>query len=61
MDFLITLLDAIAEPLAVVGGSALLATVTKNTARDTRWQPLLSFINALGANFGRARNDYTRD
>ncbi len=57
MELLFEVLNQIAGPLAVVGGSAILAIFTKN-ASNNRWMNLaLKAINLLGANLGRASND----
>ncbi len=41
----------------IIGGFAVLATMTKNESDNTVFNILLKGINFLGANMGRARND----
>lgn len=43
--------------LMVVGGFAILATLTANTADDKAVAWMLKIINFLGANWGKAKND----
>lgn len=42
---------------SVVGGFALIATLTPNKSDDTVIQQILNAVNFLGANFGKAKND----
>ncbi len=41
---------------AIIGGFAILATMTKNETDNKVFGWLLSIINVAGANFGRAKN-----
>ena len=41
---------------SIVGGFAVLATLTPNRSDDKYLQYLLDFINVLGANFGKSKN-----
>jgi hypothetical protein len=52
-----TFLEILKAAGAIVGGFALLATMTKNPTDDTVASWLLKLINFLGANFGRAQNE----
>lgn len=54
------LLSVWVEPvLAVIGGFAVVATVTPNKVDDRILQILMDLVNFLGANFGKAKNDPT--
>lgn len=65
MDFLTTILDILGEHgstlfeslIQVVGGFALLATVTANQTDDKIVNSILKVINFLGGNVGKAKND----
>lgn len=46
--------------LAVIGAFAVLATFTPNKFDDKIIQFILDFINFLGGNFGKAKNDSTK-
>ena len=43
--------------IAVVGGFAMLATLTPNKSDDAIVQRVLDMINFLAANFGKSAND----
>ena len=42
---------------SIVGGFAVLASLTPNKSDDRIVQVILDFVNFLGANFGKAKND----
>lgn len=48
---------AVGGLISVVGGFALLATLTPNRSDDRIVQIILDVVNFLGANLGRSKND----
>ena len=42
---------------SIVGGFAILASLTPNKSDDRIVQMILDVVNFLGANFGKAKND----
>ena len=50
----IAILSSVAS---IVGGFAVLASLTPNKSDDRIVQIILDFVNFLGANFGKAKND----
>lgn len=42
--------------VSIVGGFAIIATMTKNQSDDRIVQMLLDAVNFLGANFGKSKN-----
>ena len=54
MDNFVSILSAVAS---IVGGFAVLASLTPNKSDDRIVQMILDVVNFLGANFGKAKND----
>jgi hypothetical protein len=54
MDNYVSILSAVAS---IVGGFAVLASLTPNKSDDRIVQMILDMVNFLGANFGKAKND----
>ncbi len=54
MDNYVSILSAVAS---IVGGFAILASLTPNKSDDRIVQMILDVVNFLGANFGKAKND----
>lgn len=54
---LVNWLEALEAIGAIIGGFALLATMTKNESDNKVFNWAMMVVNFLGANFGRARND----
>tara|TARA_R100000152_G_C6738587_1_gene162552 strand:+ start:885 stop:1076 length:192 start_codon:yes stop_codon:yes gene_type:complete len=54
MDNYVSILSAVAS---IVGGFAVLASLTPNKSDDRIVQMILDVVNFLGANFGKAKND----
>ena len=49
--------EILAAAASVVGGFAVLASLTPNKSDDRIVQILLDIVNFRGANFGKAKND----
>ena len=60
MDQIVAIINNMVEALpalaAIVGGFALLATLTPNKSDDKIVQTILDVVNFLGANLGKAKN-----
>jgi len=54
MDNYVSILSAVAS---IVGGFAVIASLTPNKSDDRIVQMILDVVNFLGANFGKAKND----
>ena len=54
MDNYVSILSAVAS---IVGGFAVIASLTLNKSDDRIVQMILDVVNFLGANFGKAKND----
>ena len=54
MDNYVSILSAVAS---IVGGFAVIASLTPNNSDDRIVQMILDVVNFLGANFGKAKND----
>ena len=50
----VSILSAVAS---IVGGFAVIASLTPNKSDDRIVQMILDVVNFLGANFGKAKND----
>jgi len=53
-DNYVSILSAVAS---IVGGFAVIASLTPNKSDDRIVQMILDVVNFLGANFGKAKND----
>ena len=56
MNFLQLLLEILLAGLSIVGGSAVLATQTKNSSTNKTSDRILRAINVVGMNIGQAEN-----
>ena len=54
MDNYVSILSAVAS---IVGGFAVIASLTPNKSDDRIVQMILDVVNFLGANFGKAKNN----
>ena len=54
MDNYTAMISAVA---GIVGGFAVIASMTPNKSDDRIVQMILDIVNFLGANFGKAKND----
>tara|TARA_R100000742_G_C4161458_1_gene2918 strand:+ start:37 stop:228 length:192 start_codon:yes stop_codon:yes gene_type:complete len=54
VDNYVSILSAVAS---IVGGFAVIASLTPNKSDDRIVQMILDVVNFLGANFGKAKND----
>jgi len=65
MEFLMTgwnwVIGNIPQVLQIVGFFAILATMTKNRTDDKIVGHILDAVNFLGANFGKAKNDPSKE
>ena len=49
--------EILAAVASIVGGFAIVASLTPNKSDDRIAQMILDIVNFLGANFGKAKND----
>jgi hypothetical protein len=56
MNFLQLFLEILLAGLSIVGGSAVLATQTKNSSTNKTSDRILRAINVVGMNIGQAEN-----
>jgi len=56
MNFLQLFLEILLAGLSIVGGSAVLATQTKNSSTNKTGDRILRAINVVGMNIGQAEN-----
>jgi hypothetical protein len=57
MEILIALIPLIAKLLMAIGGFAAVATVTPNSSNNKILHSVLTGINVVGMNLGKAGND----
>ena len=50
-------MQILAAAASIVGGFAVIASLTPNKSDDRIVQMILDVVNFLGANFGKAKND----
>jgi len=50
-------MQILAAAASIVGGFAVIASLTPNKSDDRIVQMILDIVNFLGANFGKAKND----
>ena len=50
-------MQILAAAASIVGGFAVIASLTPNKSEDRIVQMILDVVNFLGANFGKAKND----
>lgn len=57
MEIFIALIPLIAKLLTAIGGFAAIATMTPNASNNKALHTVLTGINVLGLNLGKASND----